>query len=176
MAQKTIKERIESYFFRNPTSRLRVRQIEKLLNLPLPSVIRYCKELEAQGILTRIIMGSVTFYAADRSNPKFLLEKRLFNIRELYTCGLVDFLKREMHNPAIIVFGSYAKGEDIETSDIDLYIEAVTKHEITISGYEKVLDRSIQLFIHKNIKHIRNGHLANNILNGVIISGYIEVF
>jgi len=46
MKQKDIKQIIKEYFFVNPTTKLRVREIERTLKLSLPSVIRYCKELE----------------------------------------------------------------------------------------------------------------------------------
>jgi hypothetical protein len=45
-----IKEKIKDHFFMNPTLRIRVRQLEKALKLPLPSVIRYCRELQKEGI------------------------------------------------------------------------------------------------------------------------------
>ena len=174
MTQKSIKDKIKEHFFINPTSKLRFRHLEKLLKLPLPSVIRYCRELEKEEILAAKKTGNVVFYTADRSSEKFLLEKKLFNIRQLYTSGFVDYLKSEFHNPVIVVFGSYSKGEDIEGSDIDLYIETAKKN-INLSKFEKTLNRKIQAFIHKNIREIANHHLANNIINGFILNGFFEV-
>src|SRR3989338_536045 len=136
MIHKDIKSKIKEYFFVNPTFKLRVRQIEKTLKLPLPSVIRYCKELEKCGILQKVNTGNVFFYTSDRSNIKFLLEKKLFNIKQLYNSGLIEYIKAELHNPTVVVFGSYARGEDIENSDIDLYIESLKK-EIKLSRFEK---------------------------------------
>ncbi|MEM2131426.1 MAG: hypothetical protein QXR96_02800, partial [Candidatus Woesearchaeota archaeon] len=78
----------------------------------MPSVIRYCKELKKEGILTKLIIGKVVFYTADKENENYLLEKKLFNIKSLYKTGLIDFLKIELFNPTIIVFGSYSKGDD----------------------------------------------------------------
>ena len=171
-----IKEKIKEYFFINPTSKLRVRQIERTLKLPLPSVIRYCKELEKEGALTIIKIGNVVFYTADRTNENFLLEKKLFNIKEPYEKGLIKYLKTEFHNPTIIVFGSYSKGEDIENSDIDLYIETPSKKEINLGRFEKPLKRKIQVFKYKSIKEIANSNLANNIINGTVLNGFLEVF
>ncbi len=110
MIKKNIKEIIIEYFFLNPTSKLRVRHIEKVLNIPLPSVIRYCRELEEGGILTTIKLGNMLFYTGDRANEKFLLEKKLFNIRQISSSGLINYLRQELSNPIIILFGSYAKG------------------------------------------------------------------
>ena len=176
MKIKNIRERIKEYFLVNPTSKLRVRRIEKELKLSLPSVIRYCKELEKEGILMKIKIGNVVFYTANRVSGTFLLEKKLFNIKSLYSCRLIDFLKEELNNPAIIVFGSYAKGEDLENSDVDLYVETPSKREINLEKFKKVLKRDIQIFRHKSISEIKNIHLSNNILNGVNLNGFVEVF
>jgi len=176
MIRKNIKETIEEYFFLNPTSKLRVRQIEKALKLPLPSVIRYCKELEEEGTLTTIKTGNIVFYTADRANEKFLLGKKIFNIRQIYKSGLVEYLKQELSNPVIVLFGSYAKGEDIETGDIDMYVETHSKKEISLDEFERRLQRKIQVFRHRSITEIKNKHLANNIINGIILNNYIEVF
>ncbi len=171
-----IKEDIKDYFFVNPTVRLRVRQIEKTLKLPLPSVIRYCKELEKEGILKTLKTGNVVFYTADRINENFLLEKKLFNIKQVYKWGLVEHIRKELHNPTIVVFGSYTKGEDIENSDIDLYIETSSRKEINLKEFENLLKRKIQIFSYRNIKEVSNPHLANNIINGIVLNGSIEVF
>lgn len=176
MRKKSIKETIKGYFYVNPTARLRVREIEKTLQLPLPSVIRYCRELEQEEILAKVSVGSVSFYTADRSSKNFLLEKKLHNIKSLYSSGLVDFLREELSNPSIIIFGSYAKGEDLEDSDIDLYIETPSKKQVDLHKFEKITSRKIQLFIYKNIHEIKNKALANNIINGFLLNGFIEVF
>ena len=176
MIRKNIKERIKEYFFLNPTAKLRVRQIEKKLKLPLPSVIRYCREFEKEGILTTIRIGNIVFYTADRASSKFLLEKKLFNIKRVYDSGLVDYLRTEFHNPAVVVFGSSSKGEDVEDSDIDLYIETASNKNLNLSKFEKYLERKIQIFVHKNIREVSNPGLANNIINGIALNGFVEVF
>jgi len=176
MKTKNIKQVIKEFFFVNPNSKLRVREIERKLKLPLPSVIRYCKELQKENILTIIKTGSVSFYTADKTSNEFLFLKKLYNLNSIYTSGLIEFLRKELSNPTIIVFGSYSKGEDIETSDIDLYIETLSKKEIDLKNFENKLSRNIQIFRHKTIKEIKNLNLTNNIVNGIIINGYLEVF
>lgn len=175
MKRKDIKQSMRRYFFQYPTSKLRVREIERTLKLPLPSVIRYCKELEKDDILTIVNIGNVTFYTASKSEA-YLLEKRLYNIKQLYTSGLISYLKIELSNPAIVLFGSYAKGEDTENSDIDLYLETPSKKQANIEKFKRILRREIQIFHYKNLKEITNRHLANNIVNGITLNNYIEVF
>ena len=175
MRRKNIKQTIKEWFFVNPTTKLRVRGIERKLNLPLPSIIRYCRELEKEGFLTKVITENVVFYTANRSNELYLLEKRLYNIKSLYTFGLIKFLRIQLSNPTIVVFGSYAKGEDIENSDIDLYLETPSKKEIIIKKFENLLKRKIQIFKHRNLKEIKNKFLTNNIINGITLNGFLEV-
>ena len=171
----SIKSKIKEYFFMFPNSKLRVREIERKLKIPLPSVIRYCKELNNEDILTTIKTGEVVFYTAQRSNDKFLIEKRLNNIRTLYDSGLVNFIKEKLNNPKIIVFGSFSKGEDSEQSDIDLYVETPSKKEIDIKEFENKLSRKLQILKHNKISDIKNIHLINNIINGITLNGFVEV-
>ena len=176
MKRKDIKQTIIEYFFVKPNAKLRVRGIERTLKLPLPSVIRYCKELEKEGILTTIKTGNVNFYTANRSSEEYLLEKKLYNIKKIYASELIEYLRQELSNPSIVLFGSFAKGEDTEESDIDLYVETPSKKKIILEKFEKLLKRKIQVFHHKNLKEFSNPHLANNILNGITLNNYIEVF
>ena len=113
MKTYNIKEKIKEYFFMNPTAKLRVRQMERELKLPLPSVIRYCRELEKEGILRKESVSGVSAYSADRTSKKFLIEKRLFNIKRIFESGLAEYIVKEHFNPVIVLFGSYSKGEDI---------------------------------------------------------------
>jgi len=176
MITKDIKTRIKEFFFENPTARLRVRHIEKMVKVPLPSAIRYSKELVAEGILQKAKVANVSLFMADRTSKKFLIEKRLYNIKKLYDCGLVDFLVMEHANPTMIVFGSYAKGEDIESSDIDIYLQTPAKKSLNLGKFEKLLERKIQIFNYNGIKSVENKELANSIINGIVLNGFLEVF
>ena len=160
----------------NPTKKMRVRQIEREVKLPLPSVIRYCKELEKEEILKKETISGVSTYSADRTSKKFLMAKRLFNIKSIFESGLLDYMIGEYFNPVIVLFGSYSKGEDIENSDIDLYIETPKKQEFNLQKFEKILSRKIQVFNYKKIKDVPNRHLSNNIINGVTINNFLEAF
>ncbi len=176
MIRKNIKESIKDHFFMNPTAALRVRNIERTLKLSLPSVIRYCKELKQEGILKTVKTENIVFYAADKTNENYLLEKKLFNIKQINHSGLLNYIKETLNNPVIVLFGSYANGEDTENSDIDLYIETPSKKSINLEQFEKLLQRKIHVFKYEDLKKIQNNHLANNIINGITLNNYLEVF
>ena len=176
MKRKDVKNKIKQHFFSNPTIKLRVRQLERAVGVALPSVLQYTKDLEKEGFLKKSIIANITLYSADRTSQQFLLEKKFCNVRKLYTSGLIKHLIETLSNPTIVVFGSYSKGEDIERSDIDLYIETPSKKDVSLQKFEKELGKEIEIFIHSNIHKVKNKELANNILNGVVINGFIEVF
>jgi len=176
MKRKDIKQKIKNYFFENPTKKLRVRHIERIVKVPLPSAIKYVKELKKEEILKGSEVSGVKFYSADRISTNFLIEKRLFNIKSIYDSGLIEQIIKEDKNPLVILFGSYSLGEDIEKSDIDLYIEGNGKVGLKLDKFEKILNRKIQIFTFKSIKNIQNKDLANNIINGIVLNGYLEVF
>jgi predicted nucleotidyltransferase len=176
MNQKNIKSKIKNYFFINPNSKLRVREIERELNIPLPSVIRYCNELTDENILSVLEIGNTRFYTSHKTGQHYKLEKKLFNIKQIYNSKLIDYLKEKLNNPSIVLFGSYMRGEDDENSDIDLFVETFSKNEIILDKFEKLLNRKLQLFKYGQLKDVKNKHLANNIINGIVLNGYIEVF
>ncbi len=170
-----IKTKIKEYFFDNPTARLRLRNIERELSLPFPSVVRYCKELKEENILKIVEISGIRFYTATRQE-EFLLQKKLYNIKRLHESGLIEHIKKELSNPPIILFGSYSRGEDVEDSDIDIYIETPSTKKISLDRFAQELKREIQIIRHKSIKEISNPRLANNVVNGIILNGFVEVF
>jgi len=160
----------------HPTVKLRVRQIERTIKVPLPSAIRYVKELENEGILRKENIVNITVYSADRVSGNYLLEKKLFNLKEIHYSGIVDHLIEQYGNPPIILFGSYSRGEDIESSDIDLFIQTPSKKQVNLRKFETKLQRSIQLFKYKLLHNIKNKNLSNNIINGLPLNEFIEVY
>ncbi|MBW2983424.1 nucleotidyltransferase domain-containing protein [Candidatus Woesearchaeota archaeon] len=168
--------RIMEHFLQHPTAKLRVRQVERETGISLPSVIRHVKRLAQEGILKQQEIGGVTLYTADRANEAYKKEKRLHNLRAIHESGLLRHLIDELDNPSIILFGSYDKGDDTEDSDIDLYIQTPSKKKPRLDAYEKKLERSIQPHISKRLDDIKNDELKDNIINGTILNGHVEVF
>ena len=73
---------------------------------------------------------------------------------------------------SIVLFGSYQKGEDSENSDIDLFVEC-DKEELDVKIFEKKLGRKIELHFKKDFT-LYPKELKNNIINGIVLSGFLE--
>ena len=65
------------------------------------------------------------------------------------------------------------RGEDVEDSDIDLFIECEGK-KVDLKSFEKRLSRKINIHFNDNF-NIYADELKQNIINGMILFGFLEV-
>lgn len=174
MLNKYNRYKLLKLFLDSPTEIFRLREIARLSKISPPSVMIYLKEFEKERLIKRQVKRNIPFYSAYRDNNTFVLYKKISIFFELSNIGLVDYLWDKLSPEAIILYGSFAKGESIENSDIDLFILG-KESNLDIAEYEKILNKKIHLFFKESIKEISN-ELKNNILNGIILRGYIKVF
>lgn len=161
-------------FLDSPTDSFRLREIARLTKISPPSVMNYLKEFEKDGLIKKQIKRKIPFYSAIRDNSDFVLYKKISMLFELNKGGLVSYLWDKLSPQAIVLYGSFAKGESIEDSDIDLFILGKDKH-IELVNFEKKLNKKIHLMFKEFLKEVPN-ELKNNILNGIILKGYLKVF
>ena len=110
----------------------------------------------------------------NRDNHYVIWLKRADNLRALYESGLMQFLYNKFPGTLIILFGSYSYGIDTYDSDIDIAIIGTKEKEISLKEYEDFLERDIFLQFYSSIKKIHR-NLRNNIINGVVLKGVIEL-
>lgn len=108
------------------------------------------------------------------TNQKTLRFKQIQNLKTLYETGLISFLEEKFPGTTIILFGSYFRGEDLSTSDIDIAIINSKKIQINLKSFEKMLERDINLNFYSSFKEI-NTELKENLCNGFTLSGGIEL-
>lgn len=107
----------------HPDESFFLRQIVRQTGLPLGSVQRELEALTAAGLVTRKTQGRQVYFQADRSSPVFPELQSLF----VKTAGIADVLRKvlaPMHDriELAFVFGSAARGEVRNDSDVDLMI------------------------------------------------------
>jgi predicted nucleotidyltransferase len=110
----------------------------------------------------------------NKDNAKVFQLKRIENLKILYESGLVDFLSETFSLTTIILFGSYAQGEDITTSDIDIAIIGSKQKNINLEKYGRILERDIIVNFYDNLKNIET-NLKSNILNGITLKGGVNL-
>lgn len=173
MFKKYNKYALLKIFLDSPTESFRLRELSRLAKIAPLSVTNYLKELENEGLIKKYKKRNIPFYLAERDNERFILYKKLSIIYELNESGLIDALWDKLSPDAIILYGSHAKGEAVEDSDIDIFIIGKEK-EIKISEFEKRLDKKIHLMFEPDTKKIPK-ELKNNLINGIVLKGYLKL-
>jgi predicted nucleotidyltransferase len=167
---------VADVFFTEPTKQHYLMEIAKKSGLAHTSVKKHLERMKKTGIIkeTSEKKGKRSFpiYTANPENMEYKRYKRAFNLLKLEESGLTAYLKDKLMPKSIVLFGSYARGEDIEESDVDIFIEH-EKEELDLTKFEKQINRKIQLHFKEKFKEYP-AELKNNIINGIILSGYLE--
>jgi len=98
----------------------------------------------------------------------------------IYESGILREIRKKISNPrAIILFGSYRKGDDNEKSDIDIAVEVLGNEDTQVIelgvipefGFRKNVVVNLYVFTRNKI----DLNLFSNIANGIILEGFLEV-
>lgn len=161
-------------FFRNPTKKFNVREVAKLAGITPPTASYKLKRLEKEKLIKKETKANLILHSANMDNKAFIDKKRINNLSLLYNSEIIYFLKEEYDEPdAIILFGTYSKGEDVETSDIDIAIITNKDKDLDLTKYEKKFERRIHILRLK--KNELTKEFKNTLANGMVLSGYLTI-
>jgi predicted nucleotidyltransferase len=160
-------------FFDYPTRHFQLREICRLVNMGMPSVRSHVRKLERQGFLKKEKRGVYQSYVSTR-NELFKVYKRNDMLLRLHDSGLVSYLADKFVPDAVVLFGSASRGEDVEDSDTDLLVVSREK-KIELDEFERKMKRKLSLHFEEKASNIPK-ELLNNIVNGIVVYGYLEVF
>jgi predicted nucleotidyltransferase len=171
------KYKVLKVFFDDPIPKggFQLREIGRLAKLAPKSVGIYLNELIKEGlVLKEHRLHKYPVYYANRDETSFKLYKKLDLVASLLEIGLVDHLYDTFIPECIVLFGSAAKGEDVLESDLDIFIETEGK-SVDLSKFEKKLGRKINPFFCAGFQKL-SPELRNNIVNGIILRGYLKAY
>ncbi len=155
-------------FFEDCYARINIRQYARLAKTTPPTASALLKSYEKEGLLLKEKDRNYIKFYANKDSPIFIGLSRMywqFALEEL-----VKLLESSLISPTIVLFGSLSKAEAKPDSDIDLAIFAYKK-VVDLSRFEKRLKRKIQVFWYSSIKDIGSKELANNMINGHVLTG-----
>ena len=171
MIQKCSLFAVLEVFFKEPTTVHFIREIGREINLAQTSVRNHINELKKNNLIIKCKSKPFDGFIANRNNERFIFYKQAYNFLSLY--GLKESLVKSLYPKSIIIFGSYARGEDMEKSDIDMVILSKVKKEINIQKFEKSLNRKININFIDNLNELDKS-IKLNVLNGWIVYGGID--
>ncbi|PIN88885.1 hypothetical protein COU57_07040 [Candidatus Pacearchaeota archaeon CG10_big_fil_rev_8_21_14_0_10_32_14] len=153
---------------------LSLREIAKISNVSPTAISKSIPLLEKEKLIKKEEMNNSYRIELNTSNHKVIQYKRVENLRLFYESGLANFMHESFPGRTIILFGSYSLGGDTIKSDIDIAIIGGKEKPIDTSIYDKILERKISLNFYDSFKDIHR-HLKDNILNGIVISGGVQL-
>jgi len=174
MLQKDNRDKLLQLFFDSPLTEFQLREISRKVKIAPPSVKNYLGEFEKSRLIS-IIKNKQghPLFIANRSE-EFKELKKINMINSISSSGILDHITDTCMPDVIILFGSASLGEDVQGSDIDLYIQSKSR-ELRLEKYEKKLKRKVNLFFNYDFKTLSK-ELKNNLVNGIVLKGYLEVF
>ncbi|MBU0457379.1 MAG: nucleotidyltransferase domain-containing protein [Nanoarchaeota archaeon] len=155
-------DKILELFYEKPNVSLTIRAIAKETRIPKSTVQKYIKAIKKKNLITKDNKASTSLL--------FRIKKVNFYTEKIIESGVIEYLIEKLNPSCIILFGSIRKGDSINESDIDLFIESPVKKELKLIQFEKKIKHKIELFVYNDINKLQP-HLFNNVINGIKLYG-----
>ena len=177
---ETTLQRALSLLFWYPDGEFTLSEFARKARISKSSATHTVEWLKRASFANVVEKGNVLLISANMENPEYRKRRIAHHLMALYESNFLEYLEYSFpHARAIILFGSFRKGEDTSTSDIDIAIETLdeVKHDVVrpqgLEGFEKLFSRKIELHLFNRKKVDIN--VFNNIANGIVLSGFLEV-
>lgn len=126
-----------------------VRGLAKEANVGLGTSKTCLDYLLSKKILLRKIIGNTYQFSVNKNSILAKYIKILLSLNEIEEVGIVEeLIKKYPFILSVILYGSVARGEDIETSDIDILIITRKKFKLTHLNSEDKIKREITFLIY----------------------------
>ena len=157
--------------FENPTEKFHIRELARKTKLNPNTIINITNKLEKQNTIKKHKNKFLVEVFLNLENPSVLFKKKLFNLQSISESNIIPFLTKKFNPEFISVMGSYSRGEDIESSDIDIVLKSSKEEFPDLNKFEKKLKRKIQLlFLPKKVSE----EFFNNLINGIVLYGVLR--
>jgi predicted nucleotidyltransferase len=170
MLNKSNIEKVKEIVFKHPMTKFTIRELARKAGIAPPTALGIVRALQKEGFVREERVARASQISANFESMLYRRKKQVYNLDSVYSSGLVDYLIKAYHDPkAIILFGSYARGDDIERSDIDIAVLAGEEKRLDLVQFEKVLARKIS--IHEVQLDKVSEEFKNNLCNGTVLHG-----
>ncbi len=150
------------------------RTMAKALKVSQTAVSKALPALEKEGLVKIEKKSGRWSIKLNTDNPKVIALKRAENLKMLCESGAAAFIEGELPGATIILFGSYSRGDDTITSDIDIAIIGRKEKNLDLVRFESMLKRKINLNFYPSLKEVHK-ELRENLCNGIVLAGGIEL-
>src|SRR3989344_189651 len=114
------------WFYAYPRTKIGLTDLSKYINSSKTATKQVVESLVRIQFLNKDIIGKAWLLSTNQKHPYFITKKISYNLNIIYESGILDAVSKLVSSPrAIILFGSYRWGSDVEDSDIDIAVEIV---------------------------------------------------
>lgn len=130
--QKMTHFKILQLFLKKPYEKYYLREASRILKMSPMTVGRSLQLLTKEGLLKKEKNKNQILYKANLEYLPFKYLKIAYNLSWLERKNIIPFLKEKLPGlSTVVLYGSYAKGEDDEKSDLDLLTISALKKDIS---------------------------------------------
>lgn len=144
-------------YFTNPENEYYLRELERILGIPVAVVRKELGRLEKDGVFTSRKKANLVFYFLNKSYPLFGELKSIISKTIGVTASLQDILKNIKGVEAAFIYGSFAKSDEKSTSDIDLFVMGNISENALIRAIKKIegtLRREINYTLYTRVEYL----------------------
>ncbi len=173
-------QRIVAWFAASPSIDFTFNEICTATKTAKTTAKTVIEDLEKRELIKKTVLGRLWRLAANLDSYKFRELKIVLNLDYLFASNVTEFIFNIYPQArTIVLFGSYRKGEDIETSDLDIAVEIPgikqTKVEevgvIDVFGFREKVKVNALIFSRETV----DLNVFANIANGIVLYGFLEV-
>lgn len=168
------------YFFTYPAAIVSLNDLVTKLRISKTSAHAAVNQLVKEKFLIRKVVGRNWLISCDQHHKYNSTRKVAYFLNQILDSDLVSLIRKEYPAAkAIILFGSYRKGDSADESDVDIALELPGEraHQIEEFGVLQRLGCRTAVPVHLHLfsrKHVTKTLFAN-IANGIVLDGFLEV-
>ena len=172
--------KIMYWFFAHPNKEVSLSDIANELKISKITANIAINHFVTEGFLKKEVLGRIWRVSCNQEHSLNSTLKVSYNLGMIYQSPIISEIHKIIPNPrAIVLFGSYRKGDDTEKSDIDIAVEVLDGDDVYIKplgvlpqfGYRKNVPVNLHIFSRNKI----DLNLFSNIANGIVLDGFLEV-
>jgi len=173
-------QKVLHWFFSYPLKSIGLNDLAVAVSISKTTAKKIVEKFILIDFLKREILGKVWRISCNVDHPYNQTIKIPYNLSMIYQSGILEHVFEQVSNPrAVVLFGSYRKGDDTDESDIDIAVEIFGDEDVEITqtgvvselGYRKNVPVNLHIFTRNKI----DLNLFSNIANGIVLSGFLEV-
>ncbi|GAB4116568.1 MAG: hypothetical protein Kow00103_12420 [Candidatus Caldatribacteriota bacterium] len=147
-----LRKELLNLYFTNPDRKYYLRELERILGFSVGNIRKELINLRRSGLFLVEHRGNLTYYCLNKSYPLFTELKGIISKTIGVPTALKESLKKIKGLEYAFIYGSFAKGEESEISDIDLFVLGkIEENELIneIKNVEKKLQREINFTLYE---------------------------